>query len=174
MTYSNTAIVALFVHCIVNYNALRNRHYRNSTPAGKMYHWLMVSVALFFVFDSFWGVFYDHKLLTAAFADTVFYFLAMTATVFLWSRYVVNYLREDNWLIRAMKYIGWFYLTFVLVVLFLNFIMPVMFWFDKNGEYHAGDLRYIILAMQVVLFLFSAVYVAVTAKGKSKSDNRQF
>ena len=80
MTYSSTAILAFFVHCIVNYDALRNRHYRNTTPAGKSYRLLMLSVAAFYVFDAFWGILYDAHMIAAVVADTVLYFAAMAAT----------------------------------------------------------------------------------------------
>ena len=172
MTYSAIAIVALLVHCIVNYDALRNRHFRNTTPAGIIYRWLLVSVAAFYIFDAAWGVLYNAHMLKAAFVDTFLYFVAMTATVFLWSRYVINYLQGKSWLIKALKYAGWFYLAFALCVLILNFFMPVMFWFDENGEYHAGNLRYVILTMQVILFMTSACYVLFTAKGKDPGVKR--
>ncbi|MBR0365207.1 MAG: diguanylate cyclase [Clostridia bacterium] len=173
MTYSNTAIFAFLVHCIVNHNALRNKHFRNDTPAGKTYRLLMLSVAVFYIFDAFWGVLYDAHMITAVFIDTMFYFIAMTATVFLWSRYVINYLQENNRLSRALKYVGWFFLVFIAVVLILNCFVPIMFWFDENGVYHAAYMRYVILALQIILFLFSACYVLFTAKGMDQSAKRR-
>ena len=44
-----------------------------------------------------------------------------------------------------------------------------MFWFDEAGAYHAGSLRYALLAMQVVLFLISAVHMLLRARGLEKS-----
>ena len=172
MTYSSTAILAFFVHCIVNYDALRNRHYRNTTPAGKSYRLLMLSVAAFYVFDAFWGVLYDAHMIAAVFADTVLYFAAMAATVFLWTRYVISYLHERSWFIKALYYTGWFFLASIGAVLILNFFMPVMFWFDESGVYHAGNLRYAILIIQVVIFMSSACYVLFTSKGKNQSTKR--
>ena len=172
MTYSSTAILAFFVHCIVNYDALRNRHYRNTTPAGKSYRLLMLSVAAFYVFDAFWGVLYDAHMIAAVFADTVLYFAAMAATVFLWTRYVISYLHERSWFIKALYYIGWFFLASIGAVLILNFFMPVMFWFDESGVYHTGNLRYAILIIQVVMFMSSACYVLFTSKGRNQSAKR--
>lgn len=172
MTYSSTAILAFFVHCIVNYDALRNRHYRNTTPAGKSYRLLMLSVAAFYVFDAFWGVLYDAHMIAAVFADTVLYFAAMAATVFLWTRYVISYLHERSWFIKALYYTGWFFLASIGAVLILNFFMPVMFWFDESGVYHTGNLRYAILIIQVVMFMSSACYVLFTSKGRNQSEKR--
>lgn len=119
-----------------------------------------------YIFDALWGVLYEAKLISAVFADTVLYFVAMAATVFLWTRYVIHYLQEKNWLITVLYSIGWVFLAFIGGALILNFFIPVMFRFDENGVYHAENLRYIILTMQIILFLLSAFYVLITAKGK--------
>ena len=173
MNYSSTAILALFVHCIINNDALRNRHYRNTTSAGKTYRLLVLSVAAFYIFDAIWGILYDAHMIPAVFADTVLYFAAMAATVFLWTRYVVDYLQERSWLIKALYYIGWFFLVIIAVVLILNFFVPVMFWFDENGVYHAADLRYAILIIQVIMFMSSACYVLLISKGRNQSAKRR-
>lgn len=173
MTYSSTAILALLVHCIINNDAIRNRHYRNTTPAGRAYRLLMLSVAIFYISDAFWGILYDAHMTTAVFADTVLYFAAMAATLFLWTRYVVNYLQERSWIIKALYYIGLLFLASMSGVLILNFFMPVMFWFDEEGVYHAADLRYAILIIQVVLFMSSACYVLFISKGKNQSAKRR-
>ncbi len=172
MTYSSTAIVALLVHCIVNFDALIGRQFRNDTPAGKSYRWLILSDVVFYIFDAFWGVFYDAQMMAAVYADTVLYFLAMTATLFLWTRYVINYLQATGWLVAALKHVGTLYLVFVAAVLILNFFLPVMFWFDESVVYHSADLRYAILAVQVILFLASACYALFTARGKHQSAKR--
>ena len=170
MTYSSIAILALFVHCIVNHNALRNKHFKNTTPAGKLYHMLMLSVAAFYIFDALWGLLYEAHMIPAVFVDTMFYFVAMAAMVFLWSRYVINYLNESRFFSKLLKCIGWFFLIFIAIALILNYFVPVMFWFDDNGEYHAAYLRYAILAVQIFIFLFSACRAFFMAKGKSKSE----
>ena len=173
MSYSSTAILALLVHCIINNDAIRNRHYRNTTPAGRAYRLLMLSVAAFYISDAFWGILYEAHMMTAVFVDTVLYFAAMAATLFLWTRYVVNYLQERSWVIKALYYIGWLFLAAITVVLLLNFFMPVMFWFDVDGIYHAADLRYAILIIQVVLFMSSACYVLFISKGNNQSAKRR-
>ncbi|MBR4401732.1 MAG: GGDEF domain-containing protein [Synergistes sp.] len=173
MTYSSTAILALFIHCIINNDVIRNRHYRNTTPAGRTYRLLMLSVAAFYIFDAFWGVLYDAHMITAVFADTVLYFASMAATVFLWTRYVVNYLSERSWLNKALHYTGWFFLASIAVVLILNFFVPVMFWFDEGGVYHAADLRYAILIIQIIMFMSSACYVLFISRDMNQSVKRR-
>ena len=174
MTYSAVAVLALLVHCIVNYSALTNRHFRRTTPAGSTYRRLMLSMAAFFFFDALWGVLYDAHLIGAVFADTLLYFVAMTATVFLWTRYVIYYIKETNRLIKALYYAGWVFVAFTAAVLALNLFAPVMFSFDKDGVYHAANMRYVLLCMQIVMFLFSSCYVAFTAKGKTENVRRHY
>ena len=173
MTYSSTAILALFVHCIINNDAIRNRHYRNTTPAGRAYRLLMLSVAAFYISDAFWGILYEAHMMTAVFADTVLYFAAMAATVLLWTRYVISYLQERSRFIKALYYTGWVFLASIGTVLIINFFTPVMFWFDESGVYHAGNLRYAILIIQVIMFMSSACYVQFISKGKNQSAKRR-
>ncbi len=172
MTYSSTAIVALLVHCIINNDVVRNQHYRNATPAGKTYRLLVLSIAAFYISDIFWGILYEEHMIAEVFADTVIYFALMAATVFLWTRYVVNYLEEWSWLNKVLHYIGWFFLAFIAAVLILNFFWPVMFWFDEDGVFHSGKLRYNILIIQIIMFVVSAGYVLFIFKGRNKSEKR--
>ena len=172
MTYSSTAIVALLIHCIINNDVIRNQHYRNTSPAGKTYRLLVLSVAAFYVSDIFWGILYEAHMIALVFADTVVYFALMAGTVFLWTRYVVNYLEEWSGLNKALHYIGWFFLAFIAAVLALNFFWPIMFWFDEDGVFHSGKLRYCILVTQVIMFVLSAGYVLFISKGMDKSEKR--
>ena len=48
-----------------------------------------------------------------------------------------------------------------------------MFWFDEGGVYHAADLRYAILIIQVIMFMASACYVQFISKGKNQSAKRR-
>lgn len=172
MTYYSIALLALLIHCIINYSALMNRHYRNTTPAGKTYRWLQLSVLVFYISDAVWGFLFDARLIPACFADTVIYFMAMTATVFVWTRYVTNYLQGRNRFITILHYTGWLFVIGVSIILVINFFVPVMFWFDESGDYHAGNLRYVILAAQILLFLLASVYLFITAGGKEPGTRR--
>ena len=172
MVYTSIALLAFMVHLIVNYSAIRNTHYRNTMPAGKAYRGLILSILAFYIFDAMWGVLYEQKLILAVHADTVLYFIAMAATVFLCTRYVLRYLNEKNRFISILSVSGWIFLVYMGIVLMLNFFVPVLFWFDEGGSYHAEDLRYVALAMQIMLFLSSAVYMLATRRGKENSIRR--
>lgn len=165
-------MLALMVHFIVHYNVFVNAHFRNNTPAGKVFRGLILSMTAFFLFDALWGVLYDAHLIALVFADTTLYFIAMAATVFFGIRYVIHYLNDKSRSITVLKYAGWVFLGFMAVTLVLNLFMPVMFWFDEGGNYHAANLRYVALAYQVLLFLSTAVGVMVTGRKETYSEKR--
>ena len=162
MDYSSTSLLALLVHIIIHFDAIRNLHYRNDTPAGKSYRGLILSVMLFYVTDAMWGVLYDAHLIPAVFADTELYFLAMAASLFFWTRFVVHYLEEENRFIRILSAFSYLTLALFGAAIVLNFFLPLMFWFDNEGAYHAGTLRYVSLALQIVMFSSTSVYLFIT------------
>ncbi len=171
-SYSATVLIALLVHSIVNFSVLRNHHYRKEFPAGRTYRHLQLGIMSFYGADILWGSFYERHLISAVYADTVAYFAAMTAIVFLWARYVIAYLKEDGILIRIFSHTAWVYVFFTTGALLVNFFTPVLFWIDRDCVYHASDLRYAMLAMQIVMFVFSSCYVMITARGRPTSDVR--
>ena len=166
MFYSTVAILALLVHVIIHLNVILNQHYRREKPAARAYRGMILSILGFYVFDAFWGILYDAHLIQAVAFDTMMYFLAMAATVFYATRFVIRYLQEENIFQHILRWTGWILLGMIGIVLILNLFFPVMFWFDDDGTYHAGNLRYLILAVQVLLFLSITVYVFLPVKGE--------
>ncbi|MBP5726276.1 MAG: hypothetical protein J6Y48_04295, partial [Clostridia bacterium] len=174
MTYASTGLLALLVHVIVNYDVIRNIHYRKGTPAADAYRGLALAVILFYVSDILWGVFYDAHLVTLTYADTVLYFAAMAVTVFAWTRYVFLYLKLNGRFMQLLSVAGWMYLVLIGLVLFLNIFAPLMFWFEPSGEYHSGLMRYILLVFQVLLFLSTSTYVFISSRHAEKTIRRHF
>lgn len=172
MTYTSAALLAMIVHLIINYHVFRNTFYKKDSRTGESYRGLALSMMAFYVFDAFWGVLYDAHLITLVFIDTVLYFVAMAATVFHLTRYAFFYLSVQNVSIRVLYNAGRVFVGFMAVSLILNFFLPVMFWFDDAGNYHAGNFRYVALALQVMLFLSIAVAVFVTGSKGTRSSKR--
>ena len=83
MNYSRTAFLSLLVLFIINFDVVRNRHYRSGTPVAQAYRGFILSVMAFCASDALWGVLYDARLITPVFIDTTAYFVAMAASVFL-------------------------------------------------------------------------------------------
>ncbi len=171
MNYSSAALLALLVHFIIHFSVIRNTHYRKELPASKTYRWMILSVGAFYIFDTLWGVLYDAHLIQAVAFDTMLYFLAMGATMFFWTRFVVLYLGESGRFMKLFSFIGWLLIGMIAVILVINLFAPVMFWFDESGVYHAGNLRYVILLIQVLLFMLTSVYLMATLR-RTKSKTR--
>ena len=160
MAYSSIAILALLVHLIINFDVLKT-HKKNSKFSNNSYRLFLYGVMAYYVTDALWGLLYEKKLITAIYIDTVFYYIAMTVAVFLWTRYVIDYLNETNIFIKLLEYFGWAYLIVDGTLLVINFFYPIKFYFDSDGVYHACITRYIALVVQVCMFLITAVYVFI-------------
>ena len=65
---------------------------------------------------------------------------------------------------KLFSFIGWLLIGMIAVILVINLFAPVMFWFDESGVYHAGNLRYVILLIQVLLFMLTSVYLMTTLR----------
>ncbi len=171
MNYSGTAILALLVHIIINYDVLRNAHYRAGSPAASAYRTFIFGVMVFYLSDALWGLLYDTRINALVFADTVLYFFAMAASVFMWIRYVIRYLNMKSRFVSVLSAMGWIFLGLITLMQVLNLFMPLLFRFDEAGEYHAGKLRYLVYTFQIVLFLVTAAYVHIRS-GSAESAVR--
>lgn len=174
MSYSNTAMLALSVLMIVNNDILRNKHFRKTADDGKKYRCFLLSVAAFFVCDALWGVLYKAHLTSAVFAVTLLYFVTMSATVFLWTGYMIDHLQEKGWFTDGLRFIGTVFPVFTACALSLNFFNPLVFWFDESGAYHAGGLRHIIMIVQILIYLASSMHTLVNAPKKERSEKRHY
>ena len=167
MEYSIVAILALLILLIINYDILKTNTNR---AAYRAYRRFLIAVAVYFISDSFWGILYEAKLIAAVYADTVVYYLAMAVAVFLWTQAVIAYLNENNAFTHALYYAGWVHIIFDVITLAVNFFIPIKFYFDKDGIYHACAVRYIALLIQILLFLTTALYILfITYRQKNKT-----
>ncbi len=97
----------------------------------------------------------------------------MAAAVMLWTRYVVSYLEEKNAFGTFLRYAGWLFLIFEIVVVVINCFRPILFWIDADGSYHASSARYVTLAIQIILFLLTAIYTLyITSKTEGSIKHR--
>ncbi len=174
MAYSSIAIIALIVHIIINFDVFKNKK-NTSKYLNNSYRLFLYSVMANYIMDALWGLLYEAKLIKLVYIDTFFYFAAMTIAVFFWTRYVIEFLNEKNIFIKILSIFGWSYLILDGISLFVNFFIPVKYYFDSKGSYHACIIRYIALSVQVFMFFITAIYVFVYAyktNGKEKLRRR--
>lgn len=174
MSYTGTAVVALVILLIINFDIIiKNNNTRSSIPAYKPYRWFLLSVVIFYACDILWGFFEKHKLTTLNYIDTCIFFAFMAFSVFLWTRYVIHYIKVENYFSRFINIAGWFFLIYEWAVVIINFFVPVLFSFDENGTYTAGSQRYVNMGIQLIMFLLTAVYMLyVSCKSRGKIRSR--
>ncbi len=162
MTYSIIGILATILLLIGNRDVLRPQDRAENAPTKKYYRRFLFGVLVYYVTDMLWGVLDENHLTKLLFADTTVYFLAMVATVVLWTHYVVSYLNRKNFFERWLLHVGQIIFWAVLVFIILNFFYPLFFWFDDKGTYYAGELRHVALALQILMFLSTSIYTLYT------------
>ncbi|MBQ6553070.1 MAG: diguanylate cyclase [Clostridia bacterium] len=175
MYYSSFAALAIIITLIINHNVMRASKKANDAASKIIYKRFLMSVLVYYISDLLWGLLYGWNLTALTYADTIIYFVAMVVSLLLWTRYVVEYLGNNNLFSRVLKYVGWAILLYAIVTLALNFLYPIVFCFDESGVYHPGSARYVTLGIQIALFLTTSAYslaVAAKSKGKARRHHR--
>ena len=163
MLYSFAGILALLILLIINHDIIFKKINPGSVPAFLQYRSFLYNVIAFYITDIIWGILYENNLITLAYIDTAFYFIAMASSIFAWTRYVVFYLKQDNAFGKALRLIGWAFLIFEVLVVMINFFYPVLFYFDETGIYHALNARYLTLILQIAMYVMTTIYASVSA-----------
>ncbi len=171
MYYSSIGVIAILIHLIINYDVFRKTDKKTTLPAHRSYRLFLLAVLGFYATDVCWGLFYHFRLIPIAYIDTEVYFAVMAFSVFLWIKYVVSYLNEKSLYNTVLLVTGWVFLIGELLVLLVNLFVPIVFWFDADGEYHIGNARSINLIIQLVMFLITTgrmFYLSGHSTGKIK------
>ena len=174
MTYSIIGILAIIVLIITNRDALWITGGAKATHIQRIYRGFLLAVMSYYITDALWGILDAHRLTTLLFIDTTLYFAAMATAVLLWTQYVIAYLESGTSFDSMLRYAGWSFFGFEIIVILLNLFHPVMFWFDENGGYHAASMRYVTLAVQILMFLLTSFYtfrITLRTEGKIRRRN---
>lgn len=173
MTYSIIGILAAIILLIINRDVLWGSEGESLSKTERNYRCFLWGIMAYLITDMLWGILDSHHLTTANFINTSIHFIAMAAAVMLWTRYVISYLEKKNLFSSILYYSGSIFLGLVALTVVVNIFRPVIFSFDENGAYSAGIARYIILAVQIALFLLTSVYtLSVTARTEGKERHR--
>jgi len=158
MLYSAYAILAIMLLIIVNFDVLIKNDYSESITVIHAYRLYLYGILIFYTSDCLWGILYEYKFITLCYIDTVFYFISMIFAVFLWTRFVVLYLKRDDIFEKILKILGCFLLITQITILIWNQFAPVMFRFSEDGTFKALPLRYAQLYAQIALYFITSVY----------------
>ncbi len=172
MTYAVIGIIAILIHGIINHDIFRKKK-ENMEKWEQRYRLFLFSVIAYHATDALWGILYERKLITAVYLDTTVYFVAMAFSVLLWTMFVVSYLEGERRFKEVVSMAGWVFFLFQMIVVVINFIIPVLFSFDENGTYHGWFLRYALFTAQVVMFLLTSGYTMLITKGSEGTIRRR-
>ena len=137
------------------------------------YRNFLLAILVYYITDAVWGVLYGLKAAMLLFADTTVYFIAMAASVLLWTQYVIAYLEEKSAFGTFLFYAGRVFFAFQMIGLVVNFFHPVFFTVSENAAYQAGPLRYVALFLQIAMFLLTSAHTSfITAKIAGKAKRR--
>ncbi len=158
MTYSIIGILAAIILVIINKDVLWGDDEHNQSVTRRNYRNFLKGVMGYYVTDVLWGVLESHRLTAVLYVDTAVHFVAMALAILFWTRYVVSYLEDKSFFGALLNRAGTLFLCFEIAVVSLNFVRPVLFWFDEAGAYHAGVARYITLMLQILMFFLCSIY----------------
>ena len=158
MLYSIVGILAIVIHLIVNIDAFLNIKRNKRFPGEGYYLCFILSVIAFHITDGFWGILYDNKQALAVTIDTDFYFITMAVSILFWVLFVYRYLGVNRRFSKSIVITGVVVLVFQLISVTINFFHPVLFEVTSDCVYSAKPFRYVMLAIQILMFLLVAAY----------------
>ena len=173
MTYSIIGILATVVLLINNRDVLWGKGDNSDLPTYRAYCHLLYGILAYLITDMLWGILEAQHLITLVYTDTVIHFIAMATAVMLWTRYVIVYLGSRQGFGRILYCSGIMFLFFEAIIVIVNFFTPILFLFDEAGEYHAGIARYIMLCIQIILFLLTSLYALINTSKTSGTERRR-
>ena len=171
MTYSIIGILASIILLISNRDILWCK--KDLSQVQQNYRLFLVGVMAYYITDLLWGILEAQGLATILYVDTVIHFAAMAAAVMLWTQYVISYLEGESRFERMLFFTGRVFFAVQIAVILVNFVHPIMFWFDESGAYHAEIARYVTLAVQILMFLLTSVYtLRITSRSEGTRKRR--
>ena len=170
--YSVIAFLAMVIHLTINFNMLPGRR-GCGTVYGLHYRGFLAGLFAYYVVDAGWGVFAGLGWTKVLYVDTMFYYIAIAASVLMWCRYVVSYLNFSKWKYQVLMWFGYALLAMYVVLLVVNIFNNCLFLFDENGSYSPGFLRPFLFYPLAVLNVLMAVFVLVRALGSQGAVRRR-
>ena len=166
MSYSLTGLVAIAVIFIINRDLMWKK---SRYPAVTEYRMFLFGVVIFFSLDVLWGFIDMLHWREVLFVETTAFFVAMSANIYLWARYVTAYLeKEKSRLGRIMRYASGSFFVMVVIILIINFFVPLFFTIEADGSYRTYPVRHIILGVQLALYLATALYTLMESAHAEK------
>lgn len=171
--YSLVDFLALLVLLIINHDVLLKRAAAMESSQEKQYRLFLYAVILYYFSDIIWAWLYAIPQLDWLYIDTELYFVIMAAGVWLWTQYVVEYLGVRSTFRRFLTYAGRLLILYALLVIPLNRMSPIMFWFDENGVFQSGIAREVMYVYQVFILLLTSGYTLFVSSHSTEMKRKR-
>ena len=116
--YSSVSIVAIAIHLILNFDLLTGRGTQISKA--RQYRGFLLSILAYYITDVGWGLIAGLGWTRVLYYETILYFLALSAVILTWCRFIVVFLELDGWSARLLSLAGQMLLAFNVVGLAVN------------------------------------------------------
>ena len=158
MYYSLIGVLAILILFITNHDVIFVKRTAVANSVQKVYRRWLFAVCIYYITDIVWGILEALHQTFLLYIDTEIYFVTLALGVSLWTNYVIEYLSEKKRFHKFLFYAGRFFFGTVFLLVLINLFYPVIFWFDQEGLYHTGPIRYAILIAQIILLLLTSTY----------------
>jgi serine phosphatase RsbU (regulator of sigma subunit) len=172
--YALVGVLAIVVLIIENFDIFFSRGDNQRFPEIKIYRRFLYGIMAYYITDALWGFLDSLQLYSLLYLDTVVYYVAMAVGVLFWTQFVVIYLGEDNTFSRFLSIAGRFCFAAVIIITVINFFIPILFWFDESGTYHACLLRHVQLVFQIVLLIQTSVYTLIVIQHSEGATKKRY
>ena len=166
--YSVIAFLAMAIHLIINFDLHPTRGLITAHGT-REYRFFLIGVFAYYLADAGWGVFAGLGWTKVLYVDTMFYYIAIAASVLTWCRFVIAYLKLSRWSARVLNWFGYALLALYVALLTANVFNDCLFYFDEQGSYGAGPIRLLLFYPLVLLNILMAVFALVKAFGSRDS-----
>ena len=179
MDYSIISILALILNLIINrvtlkHFSIRSKEQGSGSQVLIRYSNFLTAANCYFIVDIAWGLLYERHDITELFpflySACVFYFIFMFLTMLTWIRYIVAYLDKNGRKSKLLLGAVWTMFILGLIYLMVNRFHHFIFSFNEAHEYIVEPGRHIAFALQIALYMVTAVYMIFVAQ---KSAGRE-
>ncbi len=170
MYYSVIGIIALMVLLIENQDILYDKAGAFKNRPWIIYRQFLLSVVGYYCIDVLWGIVSQLDKPKLLFAVTTIYFISMAVGIIFWSHYVIVYMDDRNSFGHALVSIGHTIALTIILISLINIFLPVLFVIGDDGVYRALPVRYIVLAIQILILLVISFYAFRAIKHKGKEN----
>ena len=158
MYYSSFGILIVILHLILNFEIIKNGGKDPQRGPRFRYRQFLNALLAFYFTDLLWGFLAESKIRVLAYCDTMLFFVLMALSVLLWTKFVAAYLGKGGIKARLFIAAGWGIFAFVIAALAVNIFYPFVFAFNEDVIYVPYPGRYMLLGLQLILFILISVY----------------